>query len=128
MVDVSKTGNGSGSVSSSPAGLTCGATCSSSFNYGTVVTLTATPATGSTFSGWTGAGCSGTGDCVVTVDAAKSVSAQFTLQTRTVDVTLAGVGSGSVSSSPAGITFFHCSLALFLTLTLLLFSEFSQFT
>ena len=103
-LDVSKNGTGSGSVSSSPAGITCGATCSASFNYGTSVTLTATPATGSDFTGWSGAGCSGTGDCVVTVDAAKAVTATFTLQTRTLDVSRSGLGSGSVSSSPAGIT------------------------
>ena len=64
---VSKTGTGTGSVSSSPVGITCGATCANSFNYGTSVTLTATPATGSTFTGWSGGGCSGTGTCVVSV-------------------------------------------------------------
>ena len=67
-VSVSKTGNGSGTVTSSPAGINCGATCASSYTNGTVVTLTATPATGSDFTGWSGAGCSGTGTCVVTVD------------------------------------------------------------
>ena len=67
---VSKTGTGTGSVSSSPAGITCGATCANSFDYGTVVTLTATPATGSDFTGWSGGGCSGTGTCVVSVTAA----------------------------------------------------------
>ena len=46
---------------------------------GTVVTLTATPASDSQFSGWSGA-CSGTGACSVTMDAAKSVTATFTLK------------------------------------------------
>ena len=97
---VSKTGTGTGSVSSSPAGITCGATCANTFDYGTSVTLTATPATGSTFTGWSGGGCSGTGTCVVSVTAATSVTAQFTLQTFSLTVSKAGTGTGSVTSSP----------------------------
>ena len=100
---VSKTGTGTGSVSSSPAGITCGATCASSFNYGTVVTLTATPNAGSVFSGWSGSGCTGTGTCVVTMDAAHSVTATFGLGTHILDVSKTGTGTGSVTSSPAGI-------------------------
>src|SRR4051812_24945841 len=101
---VSKNGNGSGSVTSSPVGINCGSTCSAGFDYGTSVTLTATPSTGSDFTGWSGGGCSGTGTCMVSVTAATSVTAQFTLQTKTLDVTTNGNGSGSVGSSPAGIT------------------------
>jgi hypothetical protein len=102
-LDVSKDGTGSGSVSSSPAGIDCGATCSLAFDYGTVVTLTATPAASSDFTGWTGAGCTGTGTCIVTMDAARSVTATFTLKTETLDVSTGGTGTGSVTSSPAGI-------------------------
>jgi hypothetical protein len=68
---------GSGSVSSNPAGISCPSTCSASFNSGTPVTLTATPAPGMSFIGWNGA-CSGTGGCSVTMSAAESVSAAFT--------------------------------------------------
>src|SRR5439155_21371057 len=60
---VSKAGTGTGTVTSAPAGITCGVTCSASFASGTAVTLTAAPAAGSTFSGWSGGGCSGTGPC-----------------------------------------------------------------
>ena len=67
---------GSGSVTSSPAGIACGSTCSARFNSGTSVTLTATPAAGSVFSRWSG-GCSGLGSCVVSMKAAKSVTAIF---------------------------------------------------
>ena len=74
---VSKTGSGAGTVTSSPAGITCGATCSASFTFGISVTLTATPAAGSSFAGWSGSGCSGTGTCVVAMSAARSVTAQF---------------------------------------------------
>ena len=76
---VSRAGNGSGTVTSSPAGIDCGATCANGYTYGTQVTLTATATAGSVFTGWTGAGCTGTGPCVVTMDAAKSVTATFAL-------------------------------------------------
>jgi Divergent InlB B-repeat domain/IPT/TIG domain len=74
---VSKAGSGAGSVISSPAGIKCGVTCSASFNEGSSVTLTATASSGSTFAGWGGA-CGGTASsCVVSIDAAKSVTATF---------------------------------------------------
>ncbi len=60
------------------AGINCGATCSQSVTAGTALTLTATPAAGSTFAGWSGA-CSGTGTCTVTVNAATTVTATFNL-------------------------------------------------
>ena len=99
---VTKNGNGAGSVTSTPAGIDCGPTCSSDFDYGTEVTLTAAAAEGSTFTGWGGA-CSGTGSCVVTMDQARSVSASFELQQRTLTLTKNGNGAGSVTSTPAGI-------------------------
>src|SRR5262249_36505602 len=67
-------GTGQGTITSSPAGIDCGADCIESYAPGTAVTLTAT--TSSTFGGWSGA-CTGTGACQVTVDAAKSVTAAF---------------------------------------------------
>jgi M6 family metalloprotease-like protein len=76
---VGKTGTGSGTVTSSPSGIDCGATCSHAFPSKTVVTLTATPATGSTFSGWSGGGCSGTGTCSVTMTTSTSVTADFVI-------------------------------------------------
>src|SRR5207249_1885322 len=72
----SKTGTDRGTVASSPAGINCGATCSASYNSGTTVTLTATPDTGSSFTGWSGA-CSGTGNCNVTLTASTTVTANF---------------------------------------------------
>lgn len=103
LLTVSKSGTGGGTVTSSPAGIDCGATCTHTFTSGTMVTLTPTPNATSTFAGWSGA-CTGSGACVVTMDAAKSVTAQFdTLPTNTLTVSKAGNGSGSVTSSPAGI-------------------------
>jgi uncharacterized repeat protein (TIGR02543 family) len=76
QLTVTKAGSGSGTVASSPAGIDCGATCSASFPNGTMVTLTATPDAGSTFTGWTG-DCTGTGACVVTMDQDRAVTATF---------------------------------------------------
>jgi hypothetical protein len=64
-------------VTSSPAGIDCGATCSAQYTQHSSVTLTATPAAGSTFSGWSGA-CSGTGACTVALEANAAVGASFT--------------------------------------------------
>ena len=63
-LNVTKEGAGSGSVTSVPAGIDCGMTCTADFVLGTVVTLTATPATGSSFGGWGGA-CLNPGTVIV---------------------------------------------------------------
>jgi hypothetical protein len=101
---VSKAGTGTGALTSSPAGINCGATCSTSFDYNTVVTLSASADTGSTFTGWSGEGCSGTSTCQVTMSQARSVTATFTLNTYALTVSKAGTGTGTVTSSPAGIS------------------------
>jgi hypothetical protein len=91
---------GSGTVTSSPAGINCGSTCSANFAQGTQVTLSATPASGWGFTGWGGA-CSGAGSCVVTMNAAQSVTATFVQSVYTLSVSVSG--NGTVTSSPAGI-------------------------
>ena len=102
---VSKGGTGSGTVTSSPSGVDCGSTCSKSFSSGTSVTLTATPGGGSVFAGWSGGGCSGTGTCTVTMNATTTVTATFNTssQTFTLQTSLGGSASGTVTSSPTGI-------------------------
>jgi hypothetical protein len=70
-----------GSVTSAPAGINCGLLCanaSATFPSGTVVTLTAQAILTASFSGW-GGDCGGSGACVVTMDADKSVTAGFSL-------------------------------------------------
>jgi len=101
---VTRAGSGSGTVASAPAGISCGTDCSEPYASGTAVTLTATPASGSLFTGWSGGGCSGTAPCSVPVTTNTSVTATFTPQTYTLTVTRAGSGSGTVSSAPAGIS------------------------
>ena len=76
LLTASKAGTGGGSVTSAPAGVDCGSTCSTTFDAGTAVTLTATAAAGSSFTGW-GGDCSGTGACQVTMSADHTVSATF---------------------------------------------------
>ena len=73
---VALAGNGSGHVVSNPAGIDCGTACSAKFDEGTSVKLSAQPAGGSSFSGWSGA-CSGTGDCTVAMNADATATATF---------------------------------------------------
>ena len=77
QLTLSRTGTGSGTVTSNPAGLQCGSTCSNAFPTGSKVTLTATPDAGSVFAGWSGGGCSGIGACIVSLDTDASVTAKF---------------------------------------------------
>jgi hypothetical protein len=75
---VTRGGTGTGTVTSEPLGIGCGPSCSAKFAEGTKITLKATPASGSTFAGWSGGGCSGTAPCVVTIEeAAIAVTATF---------------------------------------------------
>jgi hypothetical protein len=75
---VSKLGSGSGTVTSSVGAINCGVVCTGDFDPGTSVTLAATAASGSTFTGWSGA-CTGSASCTVTMDASKGVTASFGL-------------------------------------------------
>jgi List-Bact-rpt repeat protein len=64
VVDVNKIGDGQGTVTSSPAGISCGYTCSAPYTGNTKVTLAAHPAAGSVFVGWNGY-CKGRSQCVL---------------------------------------------------------------
>jgi hypothetical protein len=98
VLTVAKAGTGTGTVTGT--GINCGSDCSEPYNLNTTVTLTATPASGSKFTGWSGA-CSGTGACTVSMSADKTVTATFG---PTVALTVAKSGSGTVTSSPTGIS------------------------
>jgi len=129
-VTVTRDGTGSGTVTSQPAGINCGNTCSTTFSA-TSVTFTATPASGSVFAGWSG-GCNGTTPtCTFSPNAAannsitatfNSTTPSFSLaltptsvsvpqgasRTATIDVTRVNGFSGAVtlavSGVPAGLT------------------------
>ncbi len=107
---LSKSGTGGGTVTSSPAGINCGADCSESLVDGSSVTLTANPTTGSSFAGWSGAGCSGTSTCTVTMSEARAVDAKFTKRpsnvfpTPTVTVGVNALTSTVVVPGPGKLT------------------------
>jgi len=97
---VTRSGTGTGLVTSVPAGINCGVDCDENYVGNTMVTLTAAASGLSVFTGWSGGGCSGTGTCTLTMSAAQSVTANFTLPQYTLAVTAA---NGRVTSNPAGI-------------------------
>jgi len=97
---ISKTGTGSGTITGT--GISCGATCGGDYSSGTTVVMTATAALGSVFTGWSGAGCSGTAPCTVTMDADKTLTATFA--TNTVILSLNQTGSGTITGIPGNIT------------------------
>ena len=77
-LQVVRTGSGAGTVTSTPSGIDCGTSCSAEYPSFTKVTLNATSTSGSTFTGWSGEGCSGSSTCQVTMQQARSVTAEFT--------------------------------------------------
>ncbi|MCP3960678.1 MAG: hypothetical protein GY719_22775 [bacterium] len=102
-LDVTKSGTGTGTVTSAPAGITCGGDCSEAYVSGTGVVLTPTPDAGSMFVGWSGsdADCN---DGSVTMTMNLTCDAQFDVETFTLNVTKSGSGTGTVGSAPAGIS------------------------
>ncbi len=108
MLTVNKTGTGSGTVTADNGAMSwSGNTGTAAYDYNSSVTLTALADTGSTFAGWSGEGCTGTGTCNVTMDTARTVTATFTLNQiqnqYTMTVSKSGTGSGMVTGSPKGI-------------------------
>jgi len=101
---ITRSGTGSGDITSSPVGIACGSSCSVTMLENTEVTLVATPATNAVFTGWSGSGCAGTGVCSVTLSGGPMiVDAGFEMVPTSLTVVKAGNGSGVVSSDPVGI-------------------------
>jgi hypothetical protein len=95
---------GSGTVKSNLTGISCPSTCSATYNVGTQVELTATPATGWVFSSWGGACQFSSGNiCAVTMNGATSATATFA-PAVSLSVSVTGTGTGIVGSSPPGIS------------------------
>ncbi|GBE32057.1 tRNA3(Ser)-specific nuclease WapA precursor [bacterium BMS3Bbin05] len=84
-------GFGDGAIVSTPMGIDCGADCSESYITGTVVALTAAHNVDSSFSGWSGGGCAGTGTCVVTMNADTEVTANFNVLPPLADFTSSAI-------------------------------------
>lgn len=104
LLQVTRSGAGQGAVASSPAGIACPGSCEAEFNSGAKVTLTATPAPGSFFAGWSGA-CTGTGTCQVELAAVASVDAAFELEPAALgapNAQLLAASQLSASSASAG--------------------------
>jgi hypothetical protein len=93
-----RNGTGTGTVTSTPAGITCGSDCTETAGSGTSVILTAVAASGSTFSAWSGGGCSGAAACTVTLNADTTVTATFNTTSAPAPV----ASSLSPSSATAG--------------------------
>lgn len=76
-LSIAKIGTGTGTVTRSGGAINCGSTCTESMAPGTIATISATPAAGSTFAGWSGGACSGNGSCAFTINANTTVTALF---------------------------------------------------
>ena len=101
ILDLTVSRSGTGTVTSSPAGINCGRSCAQRFPAAAPVTLTATPATNAIFNGWSGGGCSGTAPCTLVGNQAVAVRGIFTA-TYLLSVRVQR-GSGTVSSDVEGI-------------------------
>jgi hypothetical protein len=101
-LNMAKVGNGSGSIVSVPAGINCTGSCVAQFTGNSTVTLSATPATGSLFTGWSGA-CTGIGSCTVTMNSQVNVFANFYSNPMVFSGSSGGAGgsllSGGVESN-----------------------------
>jgi YVTN family beta-propeller protein len=121
---VTDTGTGNGTVTDDLGLISCtitggetSGTCSASYGNGSIATLTATPAAGSDFTGWSA--CAGTGPCSVTLNGNQNVSATFapTGSGITLNVSLIGTGNGTITdnleqiscTNTAGVTSGTCS-------------------
>jgi hypothetical protein len=107
---VAKAGDGAGTVTSGGGEISCGSVCSASFASGAGVTLTATPAAGSVFSGWSGACAGAAATCTVSLGSDQAVTATFARERK---LSVGVHGRGAVISAPTGIACINACSALF---------------
>ena len=116
---MSVTTSGGGTATSSPSGIICGTSCNANYASGTTVTLSASAASGYSFAGWSGA-CGGLGtSCMVSMTAARSVTATFTQSAVDNTATQCSAGglaaidlSGQCRASPATMGAIEASSSL----------------
>ena len=99
-LEVNRTGDGYGRVYSDTPGIDCGVTCTATLEADGEIVLSASPAIGSSFSGWSGGGCSGTGSCTVIMSQPLTVTAQFT-ETHPIDTFIGGGFLAGIVESPS---------------------------
>jgi hypothetical protein len=100
---VKKAGTGSGTVSSNPAGINCGSSCSATFPAGSSVTLTAAASSDSKFSGWSGAYTGTAGNCTITMNTNQTVTATFDNNTTcALPTTFRWTSSGPLAQPKSG--------------------------
>jgi hypothetical protein len=93
---------GTGAITSSPGGINCGADCTEAFATGTAVVLTPVPDGVSSFTSWSGGGCTGTGPCTVTMSNNLTVTGTFGPQRFRLTTIKAGTGNGTITSAAGG--------------------------
>ncbi len=104
---IAKTGAGAGTVTSADSKIDCGSDCSATYPSCSEVALTAMAASGSTFAGWSGGECSGTGSCTVTMNENLTVTATFdliptTTTTAAVTTTTTTIGGTTTTTTVSG--------------------------
>src|SRR5258708_20314312 len=93
---LAKAGTGQGAVTSSVPGIDCGPasiSCTASYDSGTALTLTASPAAGSTFSSWSGCDAANGNACSLTLNASRTVTSTFSVASYTLTVTQTAMGT-----------------------------------
>src|SRR5262249_4011474 len=103
-LSIVRQGDGSGTVTSNPAGIACAPTCTATFVGGSQVTLTAAANADTNFTGWTGCDSVSGAACIVTMTGTRNVTAIFMLKRFTLTTANAGTGGGAITSSPSGIS------------------------
>jgi hypothetical protein len=115
ILTLTKSGTGSGTITSSPSGIDCGATCSASFTSGTPVTLTAIPGTNSALTSWSGCDSVRMNMCTLTLSANRQVTTTFHSPTVPsdyfTDVQKIYIGYYQRPADPAGLVFWVNGLA-----------------
>jgi hypothetical protein len=126
-LSVSKAGTCSELVTSSPPGIDCGADCSENYTYGTPVTLTASSSIGCSFDSWTDCDLVNGNECTMTVDAGKTVTANF-IAHYLLTTYVSPVGTGSVSPDCSSGCWYDSGTIVIVTATAYSGYEFDYWT